>query len=197
MLSKQTIDNLEQYTQHYAEKGWVRIDNYLALDAAEQFHQQVVKLAQNTQDWHMATLVEGKAFIAKVNDYLGQPPQEQKHTIHVASGVYDPALGEQFPLGVPIGIELVGTGSMSTFIDGSGSSESLVELLPGSTNPWPIDAITVSPLYQLVPKRSLFHCLLGIRPERSPPRGNPRRAPRPSFAAAAAIRSIPRSRPTW
>ena len=77
VLSKQTIDNLEQYTVHYAQKGWVRIENYLAQDTAEQFHQQVVKLAQNTQDWHMATLVEGKAFIAKVNDYLGQPPQER------------------------------------------------------------------------------------------------------------------------
>lgn len=81
MLSKQTIDNLEQYRQHYALHGWVRIVNCLAEDTAESFFRQVNQIADETQPWHMATLVEGKAFIAKVNDYLNQPPLVRSHFI--------------------------------------------------------------------------------------------------------------------
>ena len=39
--------------------------------------------------------------------------------------------------------------------------------------PWPIAEMTVSPSYQLVPKRFFFHALVGISPERSAPNGNP------------------------
>ena len=66
---------------------------------------------------------------------VGQPPIDEKHTIHVDFGVHDPALGEVFPLDVPTSIELIGKGPGLTFIDGGGVTEHLVNMVPGLTTP--------------------------------------------------------------
>lgn len=81
MLSNQTLDSLEQHKQHYSRHGWVRIDHFLSDECAEDFVDVVRKIADDTQVWRLATLVEGKAFVAKVNDYLTQEPYVRSHFI--------------------------------------------------------------------------------------------------------------------
>lgn len=81
MLSTETIDNLDKYRQHYNEQGWVRIPNYLDSEFACLFEQQAMQASKDLQLWQMATLVQGQAFVAKVNDYLNQAPQVRSHFI--------------------------------------------------------------------------------------------------------------------
>lgn len=81
MFSKETIDGLADHQQHYKQHGWVNIRNFFDVDVAQQFLQQVEQATAQPQLWNMATLVQGKAFIAKVNDYLGQSPQVRSHFI--------------------------------------------------------------------------------------------------------------------
>ena len=60
-----------------------------------------------------------------------------------------------------------------------------------STNPWPIEALRLSPITQSAPRFDSFHCLSGISPPFIPGRGRSYRAPSPSLRPMAAIRSIP------
>ena len=81
VLSKQTIDNMASYQQHYAEHGWVRIPNYFDEAVIRDFSAAIAKLKDDVQRWQLATLVKGQAFKASVNKYLGQPPQVRSHFI--------------------------------------------------------------------------------------------------------------------
>lgn len=81
MLSKQTIDNLVNYQQHYAEHGWVRMTNYFDEEVIRGFSQAISTLKDDVQKWQLATLVQGQPFKACVNKYLGQPPQVRSHFI--------------------------------------------------------------------------------------------------------------------
>lgn len=81
MLNQETFDNLHHYKKHYQENGWVRISNFLVEDYAEQLAAAVAEVANDPQVWRIATLVQGKAFVARVNDYLAQEPNVRSHFI--------------------------------------------------------------------------------------------------------------------
>ena len=51
------------------------------------------------------------------------------HTVHMAMGTYDSALGENFPILVKNGVSLVGGGMDVSMIDASGSNESGVKCI--------------------------------------------------------------------
>ena len=61
------------------------------------------------------------------------PPSGTVHLIHVARGVHDAALGEAFPLVLPPGVRVIGTGS-TTVIDGGGAALTLVRVVADSVS---------------------------------------------------------------
>jgi Rps23 Pro-64 3,4-dihydroxylase Tpa1-like proline 4-hydroxylase len=81
VLSKQTIENLDNYQQHYSQHGWVQIPNYYDLKVVEDCYQHLAQFACDMHQWQLATLVQGKPFMAQVNKYLDQPPQVRSHFI--------------------------------------------------------------------------------------------------------------------
>lgn len=81
MLNKKTLDSLQAHKTHYSDNGWVRIENVLCEDYAEQFAALVAEVAGDLQAWRLATLVQGKPFVAKVNEYLAQEPNVRSHFI--------------------------------------------------------------------------------------------------------------------
>ncbi len=81
MLSRQTLDNLDSYAEHYSKNGWVRISNFLSDEHAELFAASVHEVADMPPLWQIATLVQGKAFVAQVKDYLAQEPYVRSHFI--------------------------------------------------------------------------------------------------------------------
>ena len=81
VLSKQTIDNLAVYQQHYAKHGWVKIPDYFCQSVIDGFCTTLSSVVGNVQKWQLATLVQGKPFKAQVNNYLSQPPQVRSYFI--------------------------------------------------------------------------------------------------------------------
>jgi SM-20-related protein len=81
VFSKETIDSFAAYRQHYSEHGWVSIGNFFAPDAAMQLSALVEQATAQQSLWSMATLVQGKAFVSKMNDYLNEPPQVRSYFI--------------------------------------------------------------------------------------------------------------------
>ena len=57
--------------------------------------------------------------------------------------------------------------------------------------PWPIEALTVSPITQSAPRDLAFHSLVGARPAATDDRGKSCLMPRPNRLAISDIFSIP------
>lgn len=72
------------------------------------------------------------------------PAPGSTHTIHVAEGLHDAALGEVFPLGMRPELRLVGAGPASTILDGGGAALTLVAVAsscPGLCEPFGADTL--------------------------------------------------------
>lgn len=71
MISEKTKQNISTYQQHFSDKGWVSIPDFFQTNFAEQCLAAIIQ--QN--DWQLATMVNGKAFMATVKEFLQQPQQ--------------------------------------------------------------------------------------------------------------------------
>jgi SM-20-related protein len=71
VISAKTKENLNTYKQHFSEKGWVSIPDFLQEDFAE----QCLTAITHQSEWQLATMVNGKAFMATVKEFLQQPQQ--------------------------------------------------------------------------------------------------------------------------
>lgn len=71
MISEKTKDNILAYQQHFSDNGWVSIPDFLETHFAESTLRAILQL----NEWQLATMVNGKAFMATVQEFLQQPQQ--------------------------------------------------------------------------------------------------------------------------
>lgn len=65
--------------------------------------------------------------LTHASQHVGDPPPGQRHTFHVAPGVYARSGGETFPIRMRPGRRFVGAGSRTTLVDGEGAQLPLFE----------------------------------------------------------------------
>lgn len=138
-LSQGTLNDLHNYADELAQQGFVSIPEFLTKPFAEQLHQAIV----SHKKWEMATLVEGKAFIAGVDEFNNLSAQKRASFIQQ---VIRYAADNDFQY-VYDYVRLVGHNAsysdyLAPFVDFWQSSENLTLLstLAGATSLLEIDA---------------------------------------------------------
>lgn len=75
VLSAKSLQYKEAYQQHYAENGWVSIEDLFTQEFAEETYAAIT----SQPNWEIATLIKGKPFIAGVHEFYRQPANVRRN----------------------------------------------------------------------------------------------------------------------